>query len=67
MKTILWMTLFISAGMVFADASIRSLNSLAVSALPDHTMELEKAEMTERSGHNYYSGFSRLSSVSSAD
>ncbi|MFK7730880.1 MAG: hypothetical protein AB8B48_04595 [Pseudomonadales bacterium] len=64
MKTILWMTIFISGGMVFADASIRSLNSVAVNALPDHSRDLESAEMSARSEHNYYSGFARLSSRS---
>ncbi|MEM8500332.1 MAG: hypothetical protein AAF542_20120 [Pseudomonadota bacterium] len=67
MKTILWMTLFISAGMVFADASIKSLTSLSINAAIDHATDLENAEKTSRSEHNYYSGFSRLSSVSSAD
>lgn len=62
MKTILWMTLFISAGMVFADASIRSINTLAIDASQDYSIDLENEEMTARSGHNYYSGFSRLSS-----
>ncbi len=67
MKTIFWMTLFISTGLVFADASIRSLNSFASNALPDHSSDLEHAEMTARSEHNYYSGFSRLSSANGAD
>lgn len=63
MKTIFWMTLLISGGMVFADASLRSLNTVAMNAAPDHLLDLEQSEMTARGGHNYYSGFSKLTSL----
>jgi len=67
MKTIFWMTLFISGGMMFADVSLRSLNSLALNAVPDHAYDIEHAEVTARGGHNYYSGFSKLSALGSAE